>query len=215
MQNIPIIISEKVLKKVFIEVVDEINKFCIYKYEIIDQYIKNIQNSSAIIMDLKALESIDVPEIKNQKLFIINDNSKNTSVSHSNQTLINTPFKIYDLFVLVDNNIAQTKRLEQQKIKFNEHIFDPIGRILHKGQKFIRLTEKECEIFISLVENEKSHLSKKFLLKKVWQYNQEIDTHTLETHLYSLRKKIDDSLGTKNLIIYEEKKGYSINRELL
>ena len=42
MQNIPIIISEKVLKKVFIEVVDEINKFCIYKYEIIDQYLKNI-----------------------------------------------------------------------------------------------------------------------------------------------------------------------------
>ena len=122
MQNIPIIISEKVLKKVFIEVVDEINKFCVYKYEIIDQYIKNIQNSSAIIIDLKALESIDVPEIKNQKLFIINDNSKNTSVGHSNQTLINTPFKIYDLFILVDKNIVQTKKLEQQKINYEDRI---------------------------------------------------------------------------------------------
>ena len=61
----------------------------------------------------------------------------------------------------------------------------------------------------------KNYLSKKFLLEKVWQYNQEIDTHTLETHLYSLRKKIDKNLGTKNLIIYEEKKGYLINRELL
>ena len=215
MQNIPIIISEKVLKKIFSEVIDEINKFYTYKYEIIDQYTKNVQNSSVLIIDSKALESTDIPQIKNQKLFIINDNSKSIHVSHSNQILINTPFKIYDLIALVDNNIAQTKRMEQKKIKFNEHIFDPIERTLHRGQKSIRLTEKECEIFVSLVENKKSYLSKKFLLKKVWQYNQEIDTHTLETHLYSLRKKIDKSLGTKNLIIYEEKKGYSINQELL
>ena len=109
MQNIPIIISEKVLKKIFSEVIDEINKFYTYKYEIIDQYTKNVQNSSVLIIDSKALESTDIPQIKNQKLFIINDNSKNIHVSHSNQILINTPFKIYDLIALVDNNIAQTK----------------------------------------------------------------------------------------------------------
>ena len=58
-------------------------------------------------------------------------------------------------------------------------------------------------------------MSKKLLLNKVWKYSEEIDTHTLETHLYSLRKKIEEKLGTKNLIIHEEKKGYFINKELL
>ena len=215
MQNIPIIISEKVLKRIFFEVIDEINNFYAHKYEIVDQCTKNILSSSILIMDTKALEKVDISEIKSQQLFIINDNSKNKYVNQSNQILINIPFKIHDLFVVVDNNIVQTKKREQKKIKFKQHIFDPLGRTLHRGQKFIRLTEKECEIFISLSENEKSYLSKKFLLEKVWQYNQEIDTHTLETHLYSLRKKIDKNLGTKNLIIYEEKKGYLINRKLL
>ena len=215
MQNVPIIISEKVLKRIFFEVIDEINNLYTHKYEIIDQYTKKIQSSSTLIMDTEAFEKVGISEIKNQQLFIINDNSKNISVNQSNQILINIPFKIHDLFVVVDNNIVQTKKREQKKIKFKQHIFDPLGRTLHRGQKFIRLTEKECEIFISLSENEKSYLSKKFLLEKVWQYNQEIDTHTLETHLYSLRKKIDKNLGTKNLIIYEEKKGYLINRKLL
>ena len=215
MQNVPIIISEKVLKRIFFEVIDEINNLYTHKYEIIDQYTKKIQSSSTLIMDTEAFEKVGISEIKNQQLFIINDNSKNISANLSNQILINIPFKIHELFLVVDNNIVQTKKREQKKIKFKQHIFDPLARTLYRGQKFIRLTEKECEIFISLVENEKNYLSKKFLLEKVWQYNQEIDTHTLETHLYSLRKKIDKNLGTKNLIIYEEKKGYLINRELL
>ena len=100
-------------------------------------------------------------------------------------------------------------------MNFVQHVFDPMTRTLFKENKSIRLTEKENEIFMCLVENNNSYLSKKFLLQKVWKYNQSIDTHTLETHLYSLRKKIDQKLGTKNLITHEEKKGYRINRKLL
>ena len=53
------------------------------------------------------------------------------------------------------------------------------------------------------------------LLKKVWSYDDKIDTHTLETHIYSLRKKIDKILLLRNLIIFEENKGYFLNKKIL
>ena len=46
-------------------------------------------------------------------------------------------------------------------------------------------------------------------------YGDDIDTHTLETHVYALRKKIEDKLNIKNLIMFEEKKGYKLNKSLL
>ena len=56
---------------------------------------------------------------------------------------------------------------------------------------------------------------KKDLLEQVWSYSQDIDTHTLETHIYSLRKKIENQLDLQNLINFREKKGYYLNIEIL
>ena len=56
---------------------------------------------------------------------------------------------------------------------------------------------------------------KKDLLEQVWNYSQDIDTHTLETHIYVLRKKIENQLDLQNLINFREKKGYYLNKEIL
>tara|TARA_Y100000992_G_C21242055_1_gene481246 strand:+ start:250 stop:894 length:645 start_codon:yes stop_codon:yes gene_type:complete len=214
MQTIPIIISEKILKKIFIEVIDEINKFFKYNYEIIDQYTEVKKAGGAILADLQSIKNISVEELKSKTFFIINGSSHSYE-EYSNQISIDRPFKIIDLFLLIEKTLDQSKKRDQKKMNFVQHVFDPMTRTLFKENKSIRLTEKENEIFICLVENNNIYLSKKFLLQKVWKYNQSIDTHTLETHLYSLRKKIDQKLGTKNLITHEEKKGYRINRKLL
>ena len=214
MQTIPIIISEKILKKIFVEVIDEINKFFKYNYEIIDQNTEVKKEGGAIVADLQSIKNISVEELKSKTFFIINGSSHSYE-KYSNQISIDRPFKIIDLFLLIEKTLDQSKKRDQKKMNFVQHVFDPMTRILFKENKSIRLTEKENEIFMCLVENNNSYLSKKFLLQKVWKYNQSIDTHTLETHLYSLRKKIDQKLGTKNLITHEEKKGYRINRKLL
>ena len=57
-------------------------------------------------------------------------------------------------------------------------------------------------------------MSKKILLKNVWEYNESIDTHTLETHIYSLRKKLEQKLKVKN-ILEHKRSGYFLNRDLL
>ena len=64
MQTIPIIISEKILKKIFIEVIDEINKFFKYNYEIIDQYTEVKKEGGAIVADLQSIKNISVEELK-------------------------------------------------------------------------------------------------------------------------------------------------------
>jgi len=215
MQIIPIIISEKILKKIFLDSIDQINKYFNFNYEILDEFAKINKNPTAIILDSGNLKNIPNDKITNQKLFIINNDSCNQFDQNRNQILIDRPFKISELFSLVENNIDQIKKREQKKIKFNQHIYDPLSRIFQKDKKFIRLTEKESEILLSLIDSNNTYMSKKLLLNKVWKYSEEIDTHTLETHLYSLRKKIEEKLGTKNLIIHEEKKGYFINKELL
>ena len=55
----------------------------------------------------------------------------------------------------------------------------------------------------------------KILLKEIWSYTDSIDTHTLETHIYSLRKKVSENLTLKKLINFEEKKGYFLDKNIL
>ena len=88
-------------------------------------------------------------------------------------------------------------------------------RTLYNGNLNIRFTEKESQIFMCLLDNSNTQISKKSLLKKVWSYNEDIDTHTLETHIYSLRKKIEKNLKLKDLIIFLDNKGYFLNKKIL
>ena len=60
----------------------------------------------------------------------------------------------------------------------------------------------------------KTSVSKKILLENIWKYNEGIDTHTLETHIYSLRKKLEKKLDIKNILEHKEN-GYFLNKDLL
>ena len=74
--------------------------------------------------------------------------------------------------------------------------------------KRIKLTEKEIEIILFLNSSDKERTVEE-LKKKVWNYKAELDTHTVETHVYRLRKKIKENFGINKLII-STKKGYKI-----
>ena len=77
-----------------------------------------------------------------------------------------------------------------------------------KGDKVIDLTEREINLIIFL--SKKKGASKiDELQKEVWDYNSELETHTVETHIYRLRKKIKDKFGDENFIT-SSKKGYSV-----
>ena len=73
----------------------------------------------------------------------------------------------------------------------------------------LKLTEKEANIIIYLSDSKKI-VDIKQLQSKVWGYNSKLETHTVETHIYRLRKKILECFKDKNFII-SKKNGYEIN----
>ena len=98
-------------------------------------------------------------------------------------------------------------------MSLNKLSYDVSARKIFNEKISLILTEKENEIFCYLLESDTS-VSKNLLLKNIWKYNEGIDTHTLETHIYSLRKKLEKNLEIKNILEHNDK-GYILNKTLL
>ena len=81
-------------------------------------------------------------------------------------------------------------------------------RVLKRDNLFITITEREIQL-IELLFNEKKPITKNILLKQIWKYSEGADTHTVETHIYRLRKKILAKFNDDSFII-NSKTGYSI-----
>ena len=84
-------------------------------------------------------------------------------------------------------------------IKIKDYILDRNERLLKKGQKTLKVTEKEIN-FICTLKNSKSPLSKKYILEKIWLYSPGTETHTIETHIYRLRQKVKEMFGDQTFI---------------
>ena len=82
------------------------------------------------------------------------------------------------------------------------------SRILSKENNNLKLTEKEIDIILFLYKNKKT-TNISVLQKEVWGYSPDLETHTVETHIYRLRKKIKDSFKDENFIL-SQKEGYLI-----
>jgi DNA-binding response OmpR family regulator len=98
-------------------------------------------------------------------------------------------------------------------MSFKTLSYDESSRRIFNDTISLILTEKENEIFYFLLVSE-SGVSKNVLLKNIWKYNESIDTHTLETHIYSLRKKLEKKLEIKDILEHKES-GYFLNKDLL
>ena len=180
-----------------------------------DDFFKN--KLSFVIVD----ENIFSELIRQKKIFnqiILIKTSKQILQSPSKETeviTIHTPFRLSELYNVISNRIHLISSQIERVIKFNYFTYDPRVRTLFDSNCSMRFTEKESNIFEYLLKNSNKYVSKKILLKEIWSYSEGIDTHTLETHIYSLRKKIADNLTLKNLINFEEKKGYFLDENIL
>ena len=109
--------------------------------------------------------------------------------------------------------MRQNFNKQNKIVSLNTFSYDESARKIFNEKISLILTEKENEIFYFLLKSENS-VSKNVLLKNIWKYNDGIDTHTLETHIYSLRKKLEKKLEVKNILEHKEK-GYFLNNDLL
>jgi hypothetical protein len=135
------------------------------------------QNGEITIIDL---DNIEADMGKSNIIYL--SSAENPASNH-----LKKPFHLNELFSKLAEIIASDSDITIGGWQFNYR-----QRTLSQGGKTIDLTEKEAEILSFLANAAPNSIDKKELLGEVWGYDETIDTHTLETHIYRLRKKIGD-----------------------
>ena len=146
-------------------------------------------------------------KVKNLNSYLIISNKKYSDISNQ-YVLDNLPINIFKLIEKINIEFLKIQFNSQSEIKVNNYNIDLNSReMLIKSTK-LKLTEKEIKTIIYLSKSNKP-VSIDELQEKVWSYQSDIETHTVETHIYRLRKKILKTFNDNEFII-SEKNGYQI-----
>ena len=146
-------------------------------------------------------------KVKNLNNHLIISNKKYSNIS--NQIVLDsTPINILKLVEKINIEFLKTTFNSQSKVKVKNYIIDLNSREMAINNNKLRLTEKEINTIIYLSKSNKP-VSINKLQQNVWSYQSEIETHTVETHIYRLRKKIFKIFNDNDFII-SEKHGYQI-----
>ena len=214
---IPISFDNEKLRIIFEEIIKYQNIFGNFRFQIMKKEDLQSHDKKVLITDDDFFINQESSILEFGIIFVIKSNANNLKKTKFNNeiVLIDIPLRIIDVFQRVLINLEQSEIYNSKKLKFKKFTYDPGMRTLSNSNMHIRFTEKESQIFMCLIDNSNTQISKKNLLKKVWSYNEDIDTHTLETHIYSLRKKIEKNLMLKDLIIFLDNRGYFLNKKIL
>ena len=123
----------------------------------------------------------------------------------------NFPITINQLLDQINSQIIKQKYNFQSNFKIGKYSLDINSRIISKNGIKLNLTEREIDILLFL-KSKNSPQKIENLQNKVWKYSSELETHTVETHIYRLRKKIKEFFKDDNFII-SQKEGYLINEK--
>lgn len=161
--------------------------------------------------------SFQIEEISNENLLKSRINSldsfiiltkKNVLKIRNSIVLEEFPIKISTLIEKINIKFLKLQFGNQSKIKINQYNFNLNSREMILNKIKLKLTEKEIDTIIFLSKSENPITIEK-LEESVWRYRQDIETHTVETHIYRLRKKILQTFNDKEFII-SKKNGYKI-----
>ena len=120
----------------------------------------------------------------------------------------NLPVKIDKLIEKINIELLKQRYNYQSKIQIKKYKLNLNSREISLNENLIKLTEREIDIILFLNESKKPQ-NINVLQKKVWGHTSKLETHTVETHIYRLRKKIKDKFND-NKFILSLKKGYQI-----
>ena len=179
----------------------------IYEYQILYQVFNEISESlnfEIIQFNEKDLKEFNFDQKNN---YLIISEKKIEGVKNS-LILDNLPIKFEKLIEIINIKFLKNKFLDQSHIKIGEYNLDLNSRKISFGNKSLNLTERETNLIIFI--KDKKNVTVKELQKKVWAYSPDLDTHTVETHIYRLRKKMKETFGNESFIL-NTSNGYSID----
>ncbi len=115
---------------------------------------------------------------------------------------ITKPFRFNVLMARLEAHLRSHQTSEEAIYKIGPYTFRPSAKILLEGIKRVRLTEKETNI-LKFLQRSGDTVSREVLLHEVWGYNPAVTTHTLETHIYRLRQKIEKDPSRAEILVTE------------
>ena len=186
MKNQCLIINDNsTLYDILIEISDELS-FSVFKY-LKKDYVKTISSKD---LNYLFLTKKEIPKIRNQ-------------------ILINKfPLNIFQLIEKLNIEFLKLKFDEQSEIKISNYVFNVNSKEMKNQNYNLKLTEKEISSIMYLFKAKKPVKVNELQLK-VWGYQSNLETHTVETHIYRLRKKILNKFKDKNFI-HSTVDGYQI-----
>ena len=161
------------------------------------------------------ITSFTKKEILNAKFkdydhFLIISNKRNSNLP--NLILIDSfPIKLTKLLEKINVEFLKKNFIKQSNINVGQYIVNINSRDMILENQKLKLTEKEIDTIIFLSKN-KLPITVNELQEKVWGYQSKLETHTVETHIHRLRKKIKEKFFDDNLII-SKKNGYQISKK--
>ena len=133
----------------------------------------------------------------------------------TNYYYLKRPFRASDLLEALQSIFERLKSKRANKRVFGDISFIITDRkLIYKDNQSLELTEKESDIILSLLSSLDEGITREEVMSKVWVLNSNMETHTFETHLYRLRKKIKENFFLKNFIVNKEGR-YYLNHEIL
>ena len=186
-------------------------------------YILNFKDLYNIIYEIKnffnfeLFNSEDTKSIienqkkKGDKSFIIVTKKKFNEDSINNKQIITIdtfPLNFFTLVEKINSSLLMQQYDFQSNINIAGYKLDINSRVISFNNNKLKLTERETQIILFLKKQNKP-INIDILQKEVWGYSQELETHTVETHVYRLRKKLKKSFDDQNFI-KSDKKGYFI-----
>ncbi len=172
-------------------------------YHILDEVSSDLNLKISFIDTESSLKE----KVNNLSNYLVISNTKFSYINNQ-YVLDNLPINIFKLIEKINIEFLKIQFNSQSEVKVNNYIIDLNSREMFVDTTKLKLTEKEINTITYLSKSNKP-VSIDELQEKVWSYQSDIETHTVETHIYRLRKKILKTFNDNEFII-SEKNGYRI-----
>ena len=178
--------------------INDLFSFNIFNYQNTKEFLQEIESNNT-----ECINSTIIIDKPNQTLL------SNSKINRNNILVLDTlPFKIERLLDEINSQLIKQKYNFHSKLDIKNYTLNFNSRIISNATKELKLTEREIDIILFL-KDQNIPQSVSMLQNKVWDYSFDSETHTVETHIYRLRKKIKDKFNDENFIISEDT-GYKI-----
>ena len=179
----------------------------IYQNKILFNIISELYSDEFNVIDANKNNYNNIDFKKNPNFLII---TQETDLNFKNELIIKDfPLRIKKILELIKKNFLKNNYKLQSNIKVGLYNHNINSKEMSFNEKKIFLTEREANLILFL-NNSIESVNVNKLQKEVWGHSSELETHTVETHIYRLRKKIKETFGDDNFIISHQD-GYKIS----